>query len=381
MIDEHDLQALFAEAAESVPPPGRAPQVLLDAIAEQAVAPPRHRPRRVTMVAAAAAVVALVAVAITVAGDEASRTADQTSAAGSEDAGSAMDGGASEQSLDPEHTADAMSGGGTTSGTAGSPASSPPTPLASAPSAAVAPPEAPTSGDTGSVGQPTDSAKVIRTGSLDLEVREGAFQSTVERITAQTVGLGGYIAEATTSESSDSPSGSITVRVPGDSFDQLLSDLRKLGDVKGVSSKGTDVTAQFTDLEARLKALVATRDRLSTVLAEADNVPDILAVQDRITAVQIEIEQVQGQQQLLEDQTEFGTLAITLGEPGAEIIEAEVAGDGGLGGAWDDARRRFGDNIETIVSWSGSAAVALVIVLGVLLLARLMWIGTRRRMV
>ena len=59
------------------------------------------------------------------------------------------------------------------------------------------------------------------------------------------------------------------------------------------------------------------------MLAEADNVADILAVQDRITAVQIEIEQVQGQQKLLEDQTAFGTLAITLGEPGAEIIEVE----------------------------------------------------------
>ena len=47
-------------------------------------------------------------------------------------------------------------------------------------------------------------------------------------------------------------------------------------------------------------------------------------MQDRITAVQIEIEQVQGEQKLLEDQTEFGTLAITLGEPGAEIIEAET---------------------------------------------------------
>ena len=102
-----------------------------------------------------------------------------------------------------------------------------------------------------SVRQATDTAKVIRTGSLDLEVREGAFQSTVERITSRTIGLGGYVAEATTSESGDSPSGSITVRVPGDSFDQLLTDLRKLGDVKQVTSKGTDVTAQFTDLAAR----------------------------------------------------------------------------------------------------------------------------------
>jgi len=228
---------------------------------------------------------------------------------------------------------------------------------------------------------PTDGAKIIRTGSLDLEVREGAFAGTVDRIVAQTTGLGGYVAESTTSESVDSPSGSIVVRVPGSSFETLLADLRELGEVKAVSSKGTDVTAQFTDLSARLSALQATRDRLSTVLSEAATVPDILAVQDRITVVQVEIETVQGQQKLLEDQTSFATLAITLGEPGAEIIELDANPDDGLGGAWDEARRRFGDSIETIVAWSGSAAVVFIVGLFLLGISRLAWVGLRRRMV
>jgi len=141
------------------------------------------------------------------------------------------------------------------------------------------------------------------------------------------------------------------------------------------------VTAQFTDLTARLTALQATRDRLATVLSEASNVPDILSVQDRITAVQIEIETVQGQQKLLEDQTSFATLAITLGEPGAEIIDIQTDPDDGLGGAWDDARRRFGDAIEGIVAWSGSAAVVLIVGLLLLGLSRIAWVGVRRRMV
>jgi acetolactate synthase regulatory subunit len=325
-------------------------------------APKRHRPRPRTVVVAAAAAIA--AVAIGLAGFQ---TTANDSSASFRETGAAIGGG----------TGGATDGGAAYDAGADVLEDAAPVPLE--PQSEPASPSS--AGGTGSVGQATDAAKVIRTGSLDLEVQEGAFQSTLERITAQTVGLGGYIAEATTSESSDSPSGSITVRVPGESFDQLLSDLRKLGDVKAVTSKGTDVTAQFTDLAARETALVATRDRLDAVLAEADTVTDILAVQDRITAVQVEIELVKGQQQLLEDQTAFGTLAITLGEPGAEIIEAERAGDGGLGGAWDDARRRFGDNIETIVSWSGSAAVALAVGLGVLLLVRLVWVGARRRMV
>jgi len=367
MIDEDELRALLTEAAERVPPPGRGPQALLDAIAEQTkpeARPPRARPRGLTVVAAAAAAVAVVVGAAQVLDDPTERSFDETGAAIEGGAGT---GAAEDQLLE---TADeGLLEREATQSDAGTVRSPEPTPSAATP------------GITDEVGQPADSAKVVRTGSLDLEVRKGAFQSTVERITAQTVGLGGHVAEATTSESGESPSGSITVRVPGESFDQLLSDLRELGDVQAVTSKGTDVTAQFTDLEARLTALTATRDRLQTVLAEADNVTDILAVQDRITTVQVEIEQVQGHQKLLEDQTSFGTLAITLGEPGAEIIRVEADGDGGLGGAWDDARRRFGDNIETIVSWSGSAAVALVIGAALLMALRLAWIGMRRRLV
>ena len=368
MIDEDQLRALLAEAADSAPAPGRAPQELLDAVVVQRDAAPRTRPRTRTVLAAAAAVVVVAVVGLTLVSEPAAR---DTAASGGDDA-EATDGATSPDDL--AYDGDGAATGGTASGAGGTGGASGEGELG--PVAAPAAPATPVV-----AGPPTDTARVIRTGSLDLEVPEGAFQATVDRITAQTVGLGGYIAEATTSESDESPSGSITVRVPGDSFDQLLSDLRELGEVQAVTAKGVDVTAQFTDLEARLSALTATRDRLDAVLAEAANVGDILAVQDRITAIQVQIEQVQGQQKLLEDQTAFATLAVTLGEPGADIIEVERAGDGGLGGAWDEARRRFGDNVETVVSWSGSAAVVLVVAVVALLVGRAVWVGTRRRFV
>jgi hypothetical protein len=162
-----------------------------------------------------------------------------------------------------------------------------------------------------------------------------------------------------------------------DSYEELLADLRELGKVGSVTSKGTDVTAQFTDLEARLHALVATRDRLSAVLAQASTVGDILAVQDRITGVQTQIEQLQGQMAVLEDQASFATIAIALGEPGSAVTEPEPD-ERGLGQAWDDARRRFGDGIEGIVAWSGPLAIILIVGAILALLGRLGWVVVRR---
>ncbi|MGQ0433334.1 MAG: DUF4349 domain-containing protein [Microthrixaceae bacterium] len=376
MIHEDDLRALLAEAAEAVPPPGRAPQALLDAVAEQAAVAPARQVPRVRLAAIAASVVLVVALgAALVSTDESSDVAssgvtfEESGAAIGSGTGSDADGfsisrstlSADEGTMDAPPAA-AIAGDGAGGGGSG-PVAADASPFQSA-EVAVA---------------QADSAKIVKTGSLDLEVREGAFDGVVDRITAQAIGLGGYIAESTTNESSDRPSGSLVVRVPAESFDSLLTGVRKLGDVKAASAKGTDVTAQFTDLAARLTALSATRDRLSAVLADAKNVPDILAVQDRITNVQVEIERLQGQQRLLEDQASFATLAITVGEPGSERLELES--NDGLGNAWDDARRRFGDSLEAIVSWSGSAAVVLIVVLLGLVIGRLAWVGVRRRMV
>ncbi|MGQ0833106.1 MAG: DUF4349 domain-containing protein [Microthrixaceae bacterium] len=361
MIHEDDLRRLLADAAESVPPPGRAPEALLSALAEQEAPrrlPSGSRTPRVRLVALAAAVVVVAALGAALVKDDPQDTFSATGAAiGDAGASATTVAGTGGQfgALTDLGAADEVAGGA--GGGGGGTASG--APIQARPG--------------------VDSAKVVKTGSLDLEVREGAFDGVVDRITARTVGLGGYIAESTTNESSDTPSGSLVVRVPAASFEPLIAELRKLGDVKGVSSKGTDVTAQFTDLAARLSALSATRDRLSAVLAEARNVPDILAVQDRITAVQVEIEQIQGQQRLLDDQTSFATLAVTVGEPGSEIIETRA--NEGLGKAWDDARRRFGDSLERIVSWSGSAAVFGLVGLVLLVFGRLLWVAVRRRMV
>lgn len=349
MIDEDELRRLLADAAEAVPPPGRAPEELVAGLAEPPPAPPRLPPRRVRVLAAAAVLLGLIAAATLVGrsgGSSRDSSTDATSAtavAGGAPLGVDKDPGRITGATTP------ATGGGAGRGSVVAPA------------------------------PPTDSAKVIKTGSLDLQVRKGAFEGVVDRVTAKTIGLGGYIAESTTSQSSDAPSGTIAVRVPAGSYEGLLTELRKLGDVKSVTSKGTDVTAELTDLAARLAALVATRDRLSTVLSEANTVGDILAVQDRITNVQVEIERIQGQQRLLDDQTAFATLAVTLAEPGGQIRSTEP--DRGLGQAWDDARRRFGDGVESLVSWSGPAALALLVAFVALVVTRLAWIGLRRRAV
>ena len=303
MIDEDDLRQLIREAADSIPPPGKAPEKLVGGAHDpgRAPRPGIGRERAATALKVAAAAVVLIGLVAGIA---------------------ALGGGSRQRFNDVGASLDkAESGAG---GEHRRRAARPRALRPRWPTGAGAPAPGPSP-----AAPPTDNAKIVKTGSIEIQVRKGGFDAAVARITSESVGLGGYVARSETSESSDQPSGSLTVRVPVDSYETLLANLRELGKVGSVTSKGTDVTAQYTDLEARLKALVATRDRLSAVLAQAATVGDILAVQDRITQVQTQIEQLQGQQQVLADQASMATLAITLGEPGSTVTEPEPDDEGG----------------------------------------------------
>jgi hypothetical protein len=218
---------------------------------------------------------------------------------------------------------------------------------------------------------PGDSALVVKTGSLQLEVDEGGYDRTVEVLTTKVAGVGGYVAESRTSRAGEHPSGTLVLRVPTAAFDTLLADARQLGEVVGETSQGTDVSGQHTDLQARLSALRAARDKLSAILATARTVEETLSVQDRITDVQTQIEQLQGQLAALDDQVAMASLTVDLAEPGADRIGLRHDDDG-LGGAWADARRRFGDGIERIVRWSGSAAVLALVAVALWAAVRLL---------
>jgi hypothetical protein len=262
--------------------------------------------------------------------------------------------------------APALPGVPTAGGAASAPAAPGATAGADTSSAGFAP--APASGRIESAATvpavPADSARIVKNGALELRVATGAVTESVNRLSALVTGLGGYVSETRSTASADDnsqASATITVRVPAGSFESLMTEASKLGEARSRTTSGHDVTAQFTDLDAQLTALNTTRDQLLTVLGKADNVNDILAVQDRITTVQTQINQLQGQKKLLDDQASLGTLAVTFLEPGATAAPPKpVSNDRDLGDAWRDARASFVDGIEWIVTASGTAALVLI---------------------
>ena len=206
---------------------------------------------------------------------------------------------------------------------------------------------------------PPTGPRIVKTGTVDVEVRKRQFGRSFARLTTIATSLGGFVSSSKTFESGDIPNGTVTLRVPSERFDELVRQVRSLGKVRAVSSSGEDVTGQVTDLRARLKSLEAQRDQYLALLGKAGSINETLAVRDRLGQVQTEIEQLQGQLKLLDDQTAFGTLTVSVAEPGLEPLGPKPEA-GGWSRAWDDAVGGFVRGSQAIVAHSGATLLVLL---------------------
>ena len=203
-------------------------------------------------------------------------------------------------------------------------------PAASAAPAAQENPNGNASTSVGAIGA-RDDAKIIRTGSIDLQVSDvpKALRTARDGIVA----LGGYVGASNTSNDGDQPSAEITYRIPADRWEDALDLLRGLN---GLTTKvvtehteAVEVTGQVVDLEARIKNLQASEVALQGIAERATKIADVLEVQAQLTDVRGQIEELTAQLKDLNDRASYATLTARFTVP---IVATTVAAKG-----WDPA--------------------------------------------
>jgi hypothetical protein len=160
---------------------------------------------------------------------------------------------------------------------------------------------------------PDDGRKVISTANFVLEVTEVTPALAQIRLLAE--GAGGFVESLSSAGSESRQSATIVVRVPPGQFFNVLEQAERIGTVKSRSVSSQDVTDQFIDLEARLKALQRQEESYLTLLARSQNVNDILTLEREISRVRADIERIQGQLNVLSRRVDYSTIAFTLQLP------------------------------------------------------------------
>jgi hypothetical protein len=220
---------------------------------------------------------------------------------------------------------------------------------------------------------PTTPSRVVKTGVLDLQAPKGKVSDTLEAVADIAVALRGYVESSRTSEATATPSGRVTMRVPVDAFQDAVDRARALGKapgakVLGLQTSGEDVTGRYVDLQARIHALQQTRDTFLDLLAKATTIGETLSVQQRVTDVQTQIEQLQGQLKVLSSQSSLSTLTVTVDQ---KAVATTVPGEkSGIHKAFDRSVDRFVNGVEAIVAGTGPVLLAIIVIAA-------LWFGGR----
>lgn len=153
--------------------------------------------------------------------------------------------------------------------------------------------------------------KIIRNGSLTLRVDD--VEKRADELKTLALSKNGFVASSNISDVNGVKNGYLTIRIPSDKFDETVAAAKKLALVVfNESSNADDVTAQYVDLDARLRAAKAEEAQYLEILKQARSVEDTLNVSARLADVRTRIEQIQGQLRSLNDQTDYATLNISL---------------------------------------------------------------------
>jgi hypothetical protein len=206
-------------------------------------------------------------------------------------------------------------------------------------------------------------AKIVRTGSLELEVADVAKALSGGRDAMRA--LGGYIGASQQQRSGDQTIATVTYRIPVARWEEALDALRGLGSEVAEKTDATEVTAQIVDLDARIRNLKASEQALVGYAEKAPKVSDLLEIQSRLTDTRGQIEQLTAQQANLQDQAALATLTVTFGVKAVAVTQAAEH--------WDPAAEI--DRASATLIGIGQGIVSFAIVLAIIWLPVLAVLG------
>jgi hypothetical protein len=134
--------------------------------------------------------------------------------------------------------------------------------------------------------------------------------------------------------------GTLSLSVPADKLDTALDQLAsaKIGTVLGRNTSSQDVTSQYVDTESRLKTMRASVERVRTLMAQAKDIGQVVALESEMSRREADLESLGSQLEALRASVERSTLTVSLSTPANETAEETVTDNAflvGLRSGWD----------------------------------------------
>jgi hypothetical protein len=152
--------------------------------------------------------------------------------------------------------------------------------------------------------------KLIYKANLVMPVEDyGKAQTQLRDLVALS---GAYILQFSENAATGEKGGNFTIKVDAKGFVSLLDGLEKISPSLQRNVQGQDVTEEYVDLDARLKAKQTVEARLLAFMDKASKTDELLAFSNELAKVQEEIETIKGRMRYLDQNVSYSTIELRM---------------------------------------------------------------------
>jgi hypothetical protein len=190
----------------------------------------------------------------------------------------------------------------------------------SAPEMAQAPMPAATAGVTDQFAADGSTVNVERIviQNADLAIVVSDVEGRMKNIQAMAQQMGGFVVTSNlyqnyTSDYVQVPEAQITIRVPVANLETALDQIKKdVVEVQTETRSGQDVTADYVDLQSRLKNLQAAEAQLNEILKNATDTTDVVNIFNQIVSYREQIEVIKGQIKYYDEAAALSAISVRI---------------------------------------------------------------------
>jgi uncharacterized membrane protein len=160
--------------------------------------------------------------------------------------------------------------------------------------------------------------------NADLAIVVSDVEGRMKNIQVMTQQMGGFVVssnlyQAYAGDNVQVPEAQITIRVPVEKLEDALDQIKKdVVEVQNETRTGQDVTAEYVDLQSRLKNFEAAEAQLTEILKNTTDTTDVVSIFNQLVYYREQIELVKGQIKYYDEAAALSAISVRI------IAEATV---------------------------------------------------------
>lgn len=157
---------------------------------------------------------------------------------------------------------------------------------------------------------------VIKNADLAIVVKD--VEGRMRNIQVMAEQMGGFVVssnlyESYTSNYVEVPEGQVVIRVPSDRLEEAMDNIKKdVVEVQSETVSGQDVTAEYVDLQSRLKSLEAAEAQLEEIMKTATETEDVVNIFNQLVSYREQIEVVKGQIKYYDEAASLSAVSVRI---------------------------------------------------------------------